>query len=288
MEANIRCLTAACERSGIPFQFIDPECNVVRAWMHGRWAYFQHTKTPFNPEVVFGLCRDKTHAYQLLHQTVPMPESLAFLDCNVEERYREYRIHASLEEMLAEIEAKLPYPLVIKRNRGFLGHQVHLCPDRAATQNALTAIFNPQSQHYDYVAVAQRYLPARVEYRLIHAFGEPVLAYQRGTDTGFNVKYWEQPDNGPSVITDPTLLAELHQTVLPVYRQIDLPWVGFDLLRDEADQLWLLELNSAPRFDHLAAAQGDECVIAMFQRVLAKVPAAAWTSNFSQVSPRGN
>lgn len=268
MEKHIKCLIEACRGIGLDYEQLDREGNFLRVAFGDRWDYFQLSKTPFNSEVMHGICRDKMHTYQLLSRSVRMPRTLSFLDVALETKYRQYLEFGSLDAILTRIDSEFAYPLVVKRNRGYLGINVHLCQDRSGAETALRDIFDPRSKHYDYLALAQEFIPTREEYRLVCAFGTPVLLYRRGRGRPFNARYWEVAQETANLVRDPRLEQELMRLVQPVYTTLALGFVGFDIVRGTDGELYLLELNSSPRFDHVIDGSGGSCVVEMYRKTL--------------------
>ena len=102
----------------------------------------------------------------------------------------------------------------------------------------------------------------------------PVLAYARsGGPSTFNARYWEGASARAVLIEHAALLDELAAFVRPVYGVLDLGFVGFDIVRGVDERLYLLELNSGPRFDRVIATNGTRPVIDMYKTVL-----SAWLS----------
>ena len=268
MEKQIACLIKACRELGLAYEQLDREGNFLRVAVGERWEYFQLSKTPFNSEVMHGICRDKMHSHQLLSGRVRMPRTLPFLDVALEAKYRQYLEFDSLDAILTRIDSELAYPLVIKRNRGYLGINVHLCEDRSRAETALREIFDQRSKHYDYLALAQEFVPTREEFRLVCAFGTPVLTYQRGGGLPFNARYWEVARQRASLVLDPALEQELMEFIRPVYATLPIGFVGFDIIRSADGKLYLLELNSSPRFDHIIEGSGRACVVEMYRKTL--------------------
>jgi len=267
MEKHIKCLIKACDNLNITFAPIDKESNFLRIDVSGKYEYFQVNRTPFNSEVVYCICKDKMHSYELVYDKINMPKTLSFLDCQVDEKYRKYIKHDSELAVIAAIESELEYPVVIKKNQGALGENVYLCRNRDDATTAIQTIFNKQSNTYDYIALAQQYIPTQEEYRLVCAFGKPVLTYQRGNASEFNKEYWLHGEDA-LLIEDLKLIDELYQFVKPIYSIIDIGFVGFDIIRGKDDKLYLIELNSSPRFDHIIDASGEKCVIEMYEKSL--------------------
>lgn len=268
MEKNIQCLVQACRNLGIRYEHLDKEKNFLRVMLCGSWEYFQIYKTPFNSEVVYGVCKDKAHTYDLLAPVVRMPNTASFLDWNTDLEYKKYVNYHSETEVVEAMENQFEYPLIIKRNKGALGQNVYLCNERCHAILALDKVFNKESKHYDYVALAQQYIRTKKEYRFVCAFGEPVLTYQRGNTSGFNKRYWER--GGKAIlIEDLKIINALHRFVKPVFDWITIGFVGFDIIKGEDNKLYLIELNSSPKFNHVIEGNGQNCVTDMYEKALA-------------------
>jgi len=268
MQNNIRCLLAACQQLGIDYTALDTDQHCVRIQLAGQWHYFTANRTPFNPESLANICLDKQHTYDILHPYIQMPLTRHFLDPHTSPQYQCYLKYRSLTAILKAIAETFDYPVVIKPNRGALGINVTLCHDESQVEQALQQIFDHDSRRYDYIAIAQHYIPPHQEYRLVCFRGEPVLLYQRCNteDSTFNVRYWE---TGYSLhIEDKTCLTELATFAQPIFDTLAIPYVGLDILRGLDGQLYLLELNSAPRYDHFIEQHGDEAVIAVYRKLL--------------------
>jgi glutathione synthase/RimK-type ligase-like ATP-grasp enzyme len=246
---------------------IDKESNLLRLELADKYHYFQINRTPFNSETVYCICKDKMHSYELLNSVVNMPKTLSFLDWKVAKKFKQYIQHESESPMIAEMESEFSYPFVLKKNQGALGENVYLCKDRQQAKQALDEIFNKQSYTYDYIALAQQFIPTHEEFRLLCAFGQPVLAYQRGNASEFNKEYWLHGEDA-LLIEDKQLIDELYQFIKPIYSLIDIGFCGFDIIRGKDNKLHLIELNSSPRFDHIIQASGESCVIEMYKKSL--------------------
>ena len=207
MLPQLVCLTQAAKNLGVPYTTHDPNKNLIRLQVGGTWYLFQKNYTPFNTETEANICLDKEHTYHLLHEAVRMPKTLGFFDAQQAAKYPNYAGHQSVAAMVADAEAALSYPMVIKRNRGALANQVYLVEDRQQATEALTAIFNHQHKGYDYVALAQEYVPAHKEYRVVFFRQKPLLAYERfAGEVAFKAGYWNLPEGSSIYVDDLALL----------------------------------------------------------------------------------
>ena len=272
MQQHIRCLTEACKQLNVEFSFLDKEQNLVELRIHQKFFIFQSNRTPFNTEALAGICLDKGHTWQVLHQHLRMPQTLAFMDTQVAPKFRSYLRYHSREEMLAEIEKTLAYPVVVKRNRGALGNNVFLCHHRAEAEVALERIFNKTLPGYDYIALAQEFIASRQEYRLVCFRGEPVLLYERYAGNKlFKALYWEDAEGRPILVEDEALIQAQMAFLQPMFQRLCPGYVGIDLVRSVSGEWVLLELNSGPRVDHFIEFNGPERIIAMYLRIVQRL-----------------
>ena len=266
MEANISCVAKACERLGIEYHCIDRHQQCL--FIEGRHL-FQKNRTPFNNESMAALCKDKEHHYILLEDKVNLPKTLGFLDPNTDERYKKFLDYPTIGAIVDAIEMQFGYPVVIKQNRGALGINVFCCHEQPQVTEALQTIFNKQSANYDYVALAQQYVRAKQEIRVIYFDGRPVLSYERVFgDAPFGAKYWETTQGRTIDIHGSPLVEQCTQAFESAVNIPGLRFVALDIIIDHSDQLHLLELNSGPKFNNYIDSHSDEPVIKMFEHIL--------------------
>jgi glutathione synthase/RimK-type ligase-like ATP-grasp enzyme len=272
MQHHIRCLIEACKQLQVEFSFLDEEQNLVELLIHQKSFIFQSNRTPFNTEALAGICLDKGHTWQVLHQHIRMPQTLAFMDTHVAPKYRSYLRYHSREAMIEEIEKTLAYPIVVKRNRGALGNNVFLCQNRAEAEAAMERIYNKSLPGYDYIALAQEFISSQQEYRLVCFRGEPVLLYERyAGDRPFKALYWEDSEGRPILVEDQALIQEQMAFLQPMFQRLCPGYVGVDLVRSRSGEWVLLELNSGPRVDHFIEFNGPERIIAMYVRIVQRL-----------------
>ncbi|WP_163836058.1 ATP-grasp domain-containing protein [Spartinivicinus ruber] len=272
MLPQLVCLTKALQNLHIPYSLLDPEGNLIRVELHSKSYLFQRSRTPFNSESVAQICLDKEHTYHILKNVINMPKTIGFLDYQQASEYPQYTYFDSLDKIIEEIEAKFSYPLVVKRNRGALSKNVFLCQFKKELIDALNAIYNRKSLDYDYVALAQYFINTKQEYRVVFFKNELILAYERYTDQqGFKANYWNLPGGCSKYITDSCLLEELKNFVEPIFQHIPAAMVGVDIIRDISGDLFLVELNSGPKFSHFIEFNGEELIIEMYKTIFKKL-----------------
>ncbi|HAP62269.1 MAG TPA: hypothetical protein DCR93_23145 [Cytophagales bacterium] len=179
MLPELQCLTQAALNLGYAYRTHDRNGNLLTVEIGERKYLFERNYTPFNTETEARICLDKEHCYQLLQGVVPMPKTLGFFDPKQAAQYNAYKHQASLDQVLDTLDREFRYPLIIKRNRGALASQVHWVQDAPEAGEALRQIFNQQSKEYDYVALAQEFIPTSREFRVVCFRGQLLLAYER-------------------------------------------------------------------------------------------------------------
>jgi glutathione synthase/RimK-type ligase-like ATP-grasp enzyme len=269
MQAHIHCLLKACDTLSIPYQCLDVEQNFIKLNIAAETLFFQLNKTPFNQQVLAQICLDKSHSYLLFKDQIQIPKTLSFLDFAVLEHYQHYVQHKNMPAILVHVEQHLSYPLVVKPNKGSYGINAFLCDTPDEAEQAFSTIFNKDAANYDYVGLAQQYIPAKTEYRVVCFRGEIVLCYaRRAEQQRFNARYWETGHGFAEHIQSPALLNQLKDFLQPILNTAGLDFVGYDVLHTPDNKFYLLELNSGPQFKHFIEYNGDTEIIKMYQTIL--------------------
>ncbi|MCJ8268770.1 MAG: hypothetical protein MJK04_05125 [Psychrosphaera sp.] len=266
MQSNIRCITQACDLNGLTYRYIDTNQNCMAV---EELLIFQLNRTPFNVESMAGFCKDKEHHYDLLKDKINMPKTLGFLDYDSQEIFKQYLHFDSQDKVIDQIEQNFDYPLVIKQNKGALGINVFRCHTQAQVRQALGQIYDKQSINYDYVALAQQYIKPKIEFRVIFFDGKPVLSYERVfAKTEFGARYWETEEGKALPLTDQDLVQRSAREFAPAVTLPGLRYVALDIILNEQDELYLLELNSGPQVNHFIQSNGEGPVVEMYSNIL--------------------
>ena len=272
MEAYLACLIRACDELGFDYEFFDKEKNFLQVNLNGKSLHFQINRTPFVSAVMAGICKDKEHSYLMFKDSINMPKTIGFLDYTVEEKFLKYLTYDSANAIIERIEEEFTYPLVIKKNKGSFGINVFLCHNKDEVKEAIVTIFNKNSNQYDYIALAQEYIPHHREFRVVCFRGEVVLAYERiSGNSDFNARYWEAGKGSAKHITDPEMIEKFTNFVRPALGISGLEYVGFDIVMRKDGSFSLLELNSGPKYDHFIKDNGTEAVVELYKKILARV-----------------
>ncbi len=271
MNANLECLTAACEALGMHYESFHPSGNAMTVSVGSRERLFVNWTTPLNSQAVSRLCRDKEYAFHYTRKLIRTPYCKGYLNPEVENRYRRYLERETIPEIVDAINGEFETPVIVKRNAGSGGSNVFLCADEAEITRSIEKIFDQQHKHYDFVALAQKYIPPVREYRAIFLRGELMLLYEKDVSMGaflgnLSPLHWE---NAKAVkVTDSDLLTRIQRFLTPLCRIPDLQFGGADIILGKDDELWLIEINPGPSFAIYIRDNGPEAVIELYRRML--------------------
>ncbi|MEL6534491.1 MAG: hypothetical protein AAFQ98_03715 [Bacteroidota bacterium] len=269
MLPELKCLTEAASKLGLPYQVHDRNGNLITLEVGGHQYLFERNYTSFNTETEARICLDKEHTYQLLHKVIPMPATLGFFDPHQATQYEAYKHQTSVAQMVQVAEEQFGFPQIIKRNRGALGSQVYMAQSAVEAENAFQAIFNREDKDYDYVALAQQFITTEREFRAVFFRGRLLLAYERfAGQRAFKANYWQLPEGRSLLVKESALLEQIQGFVKPIFKVFPISWVGVDLLVDSSGGWYLLELNSGPRFQHFIQNHGTAEIVHLYSQVL--------------------
>lgn len=280
MNPNIRALRTACEKSGVSYQTLHAGENILKVMTLDGPRYFINWSTPLNDQATARLCQDKDYTSTLLGPVIKMPKTTAFLDPEVNPVYGRYRSHTALEAIAVQIENQFGYPLIIKRNSGSHGTNVFRVAATADLHHALERVFDQKHKDYDYVVLAQEYIPIRTEYRAIFLDSELVFAYRKDlSQANFagNLSPFRWADSRAVLERNEETLGAIVEFMRPAFDEIRIPFVGADIAIDLNENWWLIELNSAPSFNFFMRDCGTEIVEELYIRILNKIGAHAVT-----------
>ena len=87
-----------------------------------------------------------------------MPQTYAFLNPHINQRYDKYLTEKTLGDIVHRIESEFDYPLIVKRNRGALGRNVFKVENTRSLEKGLLDIYNLNSSAFDYICLAQEFI----------------------------------------------------------------------------------------------------------------------------------
>lgn len=242
-------LAQALQESNIRYSHVDADEVVFAIQLGGRQHFVVNNILGLNSESDVKICSDKAYTYDLLNDVVAMPHTKKYLD--PEGPYASYAEFENLDDIRADIVENFEFPLIIKRNSGSLGSQVFWCENISAVEKAARSIFNRNSHSYDHVLLAQQGVAIATEWRVLMLRGQLQFMYQKDVSQAkFNGNlsplHWE--DSKAILDTDMATQKEIQTFLDPVFSKWQLPYGGFDVVRDTVGKLWLIEVNSHPAF----------------------------------------
>ena len=272
MIANLRALIKACENTGVDYKCTHSSQRLVEVWINRRCHLFISCITPLNYQSLGRCFLDKDYFYTVFRDAIQMPRSQAFLNPDGEPRYAPYVKQKNLAEILDAIEAYFGYPAIVKRNSGQGGENVFQVNHRSEAKAALQAIFDPDNQRSDRIALAQEYLHIATEYRVIYLNGSLSFAYEKNIDRAEcvgNLSPLHWAGAKAIVVEDETLLSQIERFCQPLFEKTKISFCGLDVAVDRERKWWLIEANSCPNFAKVIADGGEYKVIEMYEQMLA-------------------
>lgn len=268
---NIRCCAKACDELDLPYQYHDKNGNFLAVERGGETLFFVNTVTPFNNQVIGKICHDKEFTYRLLKDVVNMPKTIGYLYPDCEERYQKYVIQHSNKEIADNIEKNFAIPLIVKKNSGARGANVFSCESKDEILAALKEIFNKDSHLFDYIALAQEKINFKKEFRIVVFQQEIELVYEKdisGATFNGNLSPLHYEDSRAVIIRDQDLIERIRKFIEPVFAKLDIVFAGFDIMLDQNNKLWLIEINTNLGFEYFARDNGEELLIDLYKKML--------------------
>lgn len=268
---NTRCVRRACDALGIPYRVHDAYGNFVALDLDPV-RYFVNASTPFNNSAVDKICKDKEFSWKLLKDVVRTPRTKGYFDPYPQDsQYAGYVVEESYEAIADSMVQEFSLPVIVKMNSGLKGKNVYLCRDAAAVLTAITTIFNHELPSSDYVALAQEYIPPKREYRAVVFRGKLVLLYEKDISSATfngNLSPLHYENARAVLVDDVTVRSRVEEAIAGIFPVLDLEFGGIDLIEDEAGSLHVIELNTHPGFTFFVKDNGDEPLVAMYERIL--------------------
>jgi glutathione synthase/RimK-type ligase-like ATP-grasp enzyme len=278
MNDNLRCLTTCCKNLGVDFQILHESGNLVEVFFDRRSLVFSNWATPLNPHSIARMCMDKEYAYRYFRQWVRMPRTAGYLDPGVRDEYRGYLELMTHHEIVSSIHESFEYPVMVKRNSGSRGIHVYRCETQSDVSAAISGIFRQGQKGYDYVAIAQEFIEIQREFRVVSYRGDIAFMYEkRGGLPGIdgNISPLHTEGGTARLVSDPREMRHVSSFLTSLHTNSSLDYGGLDILLDAHDQLWLLEVNSAPSFTFFIRYNGEDQVVSLYERILKDLASGA-------------
>lgn len=283
---SLACVQQACHQEGRRCQVVSDNGHVVRVEAGGRPVYFMRNKHPFNDYVAARLAEDKGYQQELFTGAgLPIPRTIQVFNPLADERFNRYKTHGTVEEMAADIEAQLEYPVVVKKYRSSLSQGVYLEHNGEALRRRLQSLFE-NAGFLDNTVLVQEFV-AGPEYRIVATQDELLLAYEKqseGADSPSSDLNPLHHSSGRAVgVEDPDLLASMARLTGRVAEVIDLGFYAIDLIAGDPiagdpiardQELWILELNPNPFCYFYNRTNGRGDFVNLYRKLMRKYLAA--------------
>lgn len=244
---SLECLQEACVRLGWKSEDVSGDGNVVRVTGGRRPLLFYRNKHPFNDYVAARMAEDKGYQYEMLVAAgLPLPFTMQVFNPYAEERFNRYKTHLAVEDIAADVDATMSYPVMVKKTRGSVSSGVFMATDRAGVATRLQDLFENASS-LDNLVLVQSFADGP-EYRALATQGDLLLAYQKLSDgmAAHDRNPLHHHSGRAERVRDEAVLAELARLTAKIAGVIDLGFYAVDLIRDHERGWQILELNPNP------------------------------------------
>ncbi len=270
MGAATHYLSVTAKKLGISYSFIDEHESVLVLHFPHKEHFVINTKLGLisNAEETLGL--DKAYQYALLAGKIAMPKTKSYVD-PASKKYQPFAEFSTQADIQTDIEKSFSFPVIVKMNRGSEGDHVFLVQSSAELTEKIAAIFNQQDQFYDYVLLAQEYVPPVKEYRVLIYHNQMKFAYLKDNSEAhfsgnLSPLHWQAAKAVDE--TDSQKLLQLAEVCKQFFTAWNLPFAGLDIIEDRQGKFWLIEVNTAPSLAMYIKDCGPEKVIRLYEEIL--------------------
>jgi dihydrofolate synthase/folylpolyglutamate synthase len=276
LQESLVCLEMACGNLGIACQRISDNGNVLRLHRDGRPVYFMRNKHPFNDYVSGRLAEDKAYQNEFFSEAgLRLPPTLEIFNPLADARFERYKTHASISDVLADVEERMTYPVVVKRNRSSLSQGVFLEPDRESLDTRVRNLCE-NSGYFDNILLVQAFVSGP-EYRIVASGAELLLAYEKVSDPvdgKGDLNPLHQADGQAIRVEDARLLRGMRAVVEGVASVLDLGFYAIDVILADSG-FYILEVNPNPICYFYNSNNGREDFVSIYEQLLQKFLAEA-------------
>ncbi len=267
---SLTCLANACGNLGLRLERASEDGNLVCIRPPGGGpVYFLRNRHPFNDYVAARLAEDKAYQYELFTRAgLPVPVTIVAFNPFADERFSRYRTHASVDAVVEDVERRLSYPVVVKRNLGSLAQGVFLERDRRALKNRLQTLFE-NSGFLDNLVLVQAYT-AGPEYRILAARDEVLLAYEKaGGSPDGDLNPLHGATGSAKRVEAPELVEGLSELATAVSGVIGLGFYAIDVIQSAAG-FQVIEINPNPMCYFYNLHNGRADFVDIYERLLGR------------------
>ena len=117
--------------------------------------------------------------------------------------------------------------------------------------------------------LAQDYIDIKHEYRVIWYSGEVLLVYEKiATDKNKNLSPLHNDSGKALYVSDVDLIKRFQKHLNNSELENTFEFLGADVVLDQEDNLYVLELNTRPGFYYFIRDNGDEKIVEMYEKIL--------------------
>ena len=270
---SLQCLELACQRLQIACERVSGDGNLVRVTTAKRSVFFMRNKHPFNDYAAARVAEDKGYQQELFEGAgLPVPFALQVFNPYADDRFNRYRTHGSVEEAAADIEARLEFPVLIKKYRSSGSQGVYLVHDREQARERLQILFE-NSSFLDNLVLVQTFV-AGPEYRIVATQDELLVAYEKQSDqtedgSPVDLNPLHHASGRAVKVQDDELLIPMRALTSRVAEAIDLGFYAIDLIHATSG-FQILELNPNPFCYYYNHSNGRTDFVGVYEHLLEK------------------
>lgn len=258
----------ACEELALPFEFVTDNKMVIKILFPNGPHYLINSNLGLLSSSEAQLCLDKAYQAEALTTHVRLPRTKSYLD--PQNRFGHQSKFSTLKQIGDDALTNLKLPVIVKMNSGSQGQGVFLCQTNQELKTAIDTIFNHKSWDYDHVLVVQEYIKPKAEFRAVYYKKKLELFYHKDNRNALfagNLSPLHFTNAKAIDVTSQSLSKAVDDFIQPIFKQINLKYAGFDLILDEQDRWWLIEINSAPGFAYYLQHNSREKVLKLFKKI---------------------
>ncbi len=271
LQESLICLEIACDNLGVACERVSDNGNVLRLYQEGRPVYFMRNKHPFNDYVSGRLAEDKAYQNEFFSEAgLRLPLTLEIFNPLADARFERYKTHASIPDVLADVEERMTYPVVVKRNRASLSQGVYLEGSREGLDGRLRDLFE-NSGYFDNILLVQAFVSGP-EYRIVASGDELLLAYEKVSDPvdgKGDLNPLHQADGQAIRVEDEKLLGKMETVVEGVVSVLDLGFYAIDVILADSG-FYILEVNPNPICYFYNSHNGRDDFVLIYEGLLRK------------------
>ncbi|MEE2658638.1 MAG: hypothetical protein VX733_09060 [Candidatus Latescibacterota bacterium] len=266
---SLECVEIAGWRRGLKSERVSADGNVLRLQGRRRSALFYRNKHPFNDYVAARMAEDKGYQHEFFTDAgLPVPKTVQVFNPYADERFDRYKTHFSVEQMVAELDGRLGYPVVVKKHRSSMSQGVYLEHDAESMHQRLQSLFENAGSN-DNLLLIQSFVEG-AEYRAVASQSELLLVYEKvGEKDGMDLNPLHHHGGRAVRVEDPQVLVPVARLVQQIAGVIDLGLYAVDLIRG-SDGFSVLELNPNPFCYYYNQSNGREDFVRIYEKLIKK------------------